>query len=264
LSGLTLPAAAVADVPSGAPRDDTVLLRAHARTRDPRLRAQLVERYLPLARYAAARFNRSSEPFDDLLQVASIGLLKAIDRFDPDNGASFSSYALPTMLGELRRHFRDRSWVVRPPRDLQEDALKVERAITELQAAHGAAPTFEDVAERCGLTLEAVLEARQALEGRNATSLSATVGDDEGGAPVVERWLGTTDDGFTLAEQRATIGQLSAHLTLREREVVRLRFEEDLTQAEVGEIVGVSQMQISRILRTALTKLHAAAVEQPA
>jgi RNA polymerase sigma-B factor len=238
------------------PRDDQALLLAHARTRDVRLRQQLVERYLPLARFAASRFRRSSEPYDDLVQVASIGLIKAIDRFDPENGASFSSYAMPTMVGELRRHFRDRSWTVRPPRDLQEDALKVERATEELRAAHGMMPTVDDVARACALTVESVLEARQALQGRDATSISSAGADDD--HPGLEHWLGTDDDGFARAEERATLQRLSAVLTKREREVVRMRFEDDLTQAEIGVAVGVSQMQVSRILRTALEKLRVA------
>jgi RNA polymerase sigma-B factor len=236
--------------------EDEQLLRDHARTRDPELRRRLVERYLPLARFAAARFRRNAEPFDDLVQVASIGLLKAIDRFDPANGASFSSYALPTMLGELRRHFRDRSWTVRPPRDLQEDALRVERATAELRVVHGTTPTVKDVARSCALSVEAVLEARQALQGRYATSLSSSPNDDD--SPGLQHWLGTVDDGFARAEQRATLEQMTAVLTLREREVIRLRFEEDLTQAEIGDIVGVSQMQVSRILRTALERLREA------
>src|SRR5213080_3704848 len=128
-------------------RRDELLHRRYARSRDPQLREQLVHRYLPLARYAASQYTRGGEPFDDLLQVASVGLLKAIDRFDPDNGAAFSSYALPTMTGELRRHFRDRSWSVRPPRDLQEQALAVERATDELRRRTGHSPAVDDIAE---------------------------------------------------------------------------------------------------------------------
>jgi RNA polymerase sigma-B factor len=240
-------------------RDDDALLRAHARTRDPALQRRLVERYLPLARYAAAKFRHSSEPFDDLVQVASIGLLKAIDRFDPDNGASFSSYALPTMTGELRRHFRDRGWVVRPPRDLQEDALRVEKAAQALHAELGASPTIAAIAERCDLTDEAVLEARRALEGRNATSLSSGGSGDDDDHLGLGATLGAVDDGFAAAEQRATIAHLTSILTHREREIVRLRFEEDLTQSEIGQLVGLSQMHVSRLLRIALEKLHVAA-----
>lgn len=242
----------------GAPRGDDALHRAYAQTRDPALRRELVERYLPLARFAAARFKHGTEPYDDLLQVASLGLVKAIDRFDPDAGSAFSSYALPTMLGELRRHFRDRGWNVRPPRDLQEAALKVERAAQDLQARTGHPPTIDDLAVACQLTVEEVLEAREALQGRHATSLSAG-GEDDDEPSGLEQRLGETDDGFARAEQRATIAAWSAVLTAREREIVRLRFEEDLTQSEIGSAIGVSQMHVSRVLRAAVDKLRTAA-----
>jgi RNA polymerase sigma-B factor len=238
---------------------DAILLRRYAQTRDPRLREQLVHRYLPLARYAAAQYRHGPEPFDDLVQVASLGLLKAIDRYDPVRGAAFSSYALPTMSGELRRHFRDRSWAVRPPRDLQEQALAVERATEALGRDLGHAPTVEDIAQRTGLDVEAVLEAREALGARLSTSLSAPVrGSDEDELDVGSR-LGIEDDGFEVAEHRATIGALAKSLTPREREIVRLRFDEDMTQSEIGAIVGLSQMHVSRVLRQAVDKLRAVA-----
>jgi RNA polymerase sigma-B factor len=240
-------------------RGDDARLRAYARTRDPALRQRLIERYMPLAGYAAARFRRGSEPFDDLLQVASIGLINAVDRFDPDKGASFSSYALPTMLGELRRHFRDRGWIVRPPRDLQEDAIKVERTTQAIRAEHGATPSVEDVARCCELSTEGVIEARQALEGRHATSLSGVGEDDEGHG--LEDRLGIVDDGFDRVEQRAMIDRLSTALPRRDREIVWLRFAHDLTQAEIGAMVGLSQMHVSRVLRHALETLRAAAAE---
>ncbi|MCW2993077.1 MAG: sigma-70 family polymerase sigma factor [Conexibacter sp.] len=239
-------------------RADDRLLRRFATTRDPRLKRELVERFLPLARFAAARFARGAEPFDDLVQVASVGLLKAIERYDPDYGAAFSSYALPTMLGELRRHFRDRSWAVRPPRTLQEHALRIEQVGRRLQRQAGIAPTVPEVARASELTEEEVLEALQALDGRRTTSLSPT--DDE--KPGLHRTLGRLEAGFGDVEQRSTITHLGATLTRREREVIHLRFVQDLTQAEIGTVVGVSQMQVSRILRIALAKMRAAA-EKP-
>src|SRR3954451_13250518 len=157
---------------------DAQMLRHYARSRDPRIREQLVHRYLPLARYAASQYRRGSEPFDDLVQVASLGLLKAIDRYDPVRGAAFSSYALPTMAGELRRHFRDRGWAVRPPRDLQEQALLVERTSDQLSRDLGHSPTISDIAEATGLDEELVLEARQALSARMSTSLSTPPRED--------------------------------------------------------------------------------------
>jgi RNA polymerase sigma-B factor len=240
---------------------DVLLLRRYARTRDPQLREQLVHRYMPLARYAASQYRHGPEPFEDLVQVASLGLLKAIERYDPVRGAAFSSYALPTMSGELRRHFRDRSWAVRPPRDLQEAALAVERATEALGRELGHAPTIDDLAKRTGLDAEAVLEAREALSARLSTSLSAPVHGSEGDELDLGSRLGTDDDGFQTAEHRATIGALTKALTPREREIVRLRFEEDLTQSEIGQAVGLSQMHVSRVLRQAIDKLRAAARE---
>jgi RNA polymerase sigma-B factor len=236
------------------PRQARPLHRTYARTRDPEAREQLVHRYLPLARHAASRYARGGEPFEDLLQVASIGLLKALDRYDPDRGTAFTSYAMPTMTGELRRHFRDRGWVVRPPRDLQDQALRVHRATEEMQRDLGRAPTASELAERLGLGVAAVLDAREALRARTATSLAASPRDFED--YDLETRLGSDDNGYRTVEQRATIAALITALSLREREIVRLRFDEDLTQVEIGRRIGVSQMQVSRTLRTALEKLR--------
>jgi RNA polymerase sigma-B factor len=238
-------------------RDDAQLLAGYARTRSPVLRDRLVRRYMPLARYSASRYRHSHEPFDDLLQVACIGLLKAIDRYDPGRGVEFSSYALPTMAGELRRHFRDRSWNVRPPRDLQDQALLVERATQSLIADLGHSPTVGEIAAQTRLSEEAVLEAREALASRSGVSLSRPVSGDDG--LEVGDNMGACDSGFEAAEDRATVDRLLRHLSWRERQIVRLRFEEDLTQAEIGARVGVSQMHISRVLRHALEKLRAQA-----
>jgi RNA polymerase sigma-B factor len=235
------------------------MLSRYARSRDPHLREQLVRRYLPLARYAASQYVRGSEPFDDLLQVACLGLLKAIDRYDPERGAAFSSYALPTMAGELRRHFRDRGWAVRPPRDLQERALVVERGAEVLTLQLGRSPTVGELADHTDLDIEAVLEAREALSARSATSLSAPSHHTEDDDPGLEGRLGTAEDGYEAVEQRATLDALTRTLTPREREVVRLRFDRDLTQAEIGRAVGLSQMHVSRVLRGAVEKLRAAA-----
>ena len=243
-----------------APADER-LLRRFATTRDVMSREQLVERYLPLARYAANHYSRRSEPFEDLVQVASLGLLKAIDRFDPNNGATFSSYALPTMLGELRRHFRDRGWAVRPPRTLQEHALLVERATADLSRSLGRSPTVDELAEVTSLSHEQVLEAREAAQAHAATSLSARVGDEEDGGELGDL-MGGEDEGYARVDDRATIEVLMRALTPREREILRLRMEEDMTQSEIGEAVGLSQMHVSRLLRQILDKLHAAAARR--
>jgi RNA polymerase sigma-B factor len=241
----------------GGGRRDAELLRRYAHSRDPFLREQLVVRYLPLARYAASQYVRGAETFDDLLQVASLGLLKALDRFNPSHGAAFSSYALPTMMGELRRHFRDRGWAVRPPRDLQEQALVVERAAAALAAQLGHSPTVRDIAGRTGLDEEAILEAREALSARVSASLSTPAREQD--EHPLEARLGAEEGGYAAAERRATLQSLARVLTPREREIVRLRFEADLTQAEIGRAVGLSQMHVSRVLRTAVDKLRSAA-----
>jgi RNA polymerase sigma-B factor len=249
--------------PPRASRRDEQLLERYAECRSPELRDQLVRRYLPLARFCANQFARASEPFDDLLQVASIGLIKALDRYEPSRGVAFSSYALPTMSGELRRYFRDRSWNVRPPRDLQEWALATERAITALTHDLGRSPTIDEIAERSGLSAEAVLEAREALVARTAISLSAPLDSGDERYTLADA-VGAVDDGFAVVEQRATIDALVRRsLTRREREILRLRFEEDMTQSEIGAAIGLSQMHVSRVLRTVLDKLRLAQAAAP-
>ena len=244
-------------------REDRLLFERHRRDGDPVAREQLVERFLPLARQLARRYQRSEEPLDDLVQVASLGLVKAIDRFDSDRDVAFSSYAVPTILGELKRHFRDRTWAVRVPRDLQELALRVDRTVSAL-SSEGRSPSVTEIAEAVGVTEEEVLEALEAGGAYRATSLEAPrPGAGEDGTDTVAETIGTADRGFGLAEDRATLDQLMGAISAREREVLRLRFAEDLTQAEIGEIVGVSQMQVSRLIRQALGRLHAAAGAEP-
>jgi RNA polymerase sigma-B factor len=235
-------------------RDHALFVR-YGTSRDPADRDLLIERYLPLARQLARRYQRGQVPFDDLFQVACLGLLKAIDRFDPERGRAFSSYAVPTMAGEIKRHFRDRTWSVRVPRDLQELALKVERTASELSLSLRRQPTVAEIATAVGANDEEVLEALEAGSAYEATSLQSQVGD-EGGSGTLGDSIGTDDGGFTRAEQRATLEELMRALTPREREVLRLRFAEDLTQSEIGERVGVSQMHVSRIIRHALAQLR--------
>jgi len=243
--------------PRRLPRSDADLLAAYARDRDPQLRALLVERFLPLARSIAKRYRKAEEPFDDLLQVASLGLLKAIDRFDPERGIAFSSFAVPTIVGELRRHFRDRCWSVRPPRELQERALEVEKYRHELTSRLGRSPSVRELGQALELDDEQVLEALQAQQGMRATSLDAPrPGGDDAEATVGDA-QGVVDVELTRAEDRATIARLFERLDERERHVLRLRFEQDMTQEQIGKIVGVSQMQVSRIIRGALAKLSA-------
>jgi RNA polymerase sigma-B factor len=236
-------------------------LREHA---DAHAREQLVERYLPLARQLARRYQRADEPLEDLVQVASLGLLKAVDRFDRGREVAFSSYAVPTILGELKRHFRDRTWSVRVPRDLQELALRVDRAVTRLSAGQRRSPSVGELAEAVGASQEQVLEALEAAAAYRAGSLDAprsAQGEDPG--ETVADSLADEERGFLRAEQRATLEPLLARISERERTVLRLRFDEDLMQAEIGERIGVSQMQVSRLIRQALAQLRAGLDETP-
>jgi RNA polymerase sigma-B factor len=239
-------------------RADRVLLeRAHRG--EAAAREQLVERFLPLARQLARRYQRGGEPLDDLIQVASLGLLKAVDRFDPSRETAFSSFAVPTILGELKRHFRDKGWSVRVPRDLQELAVKLEPLNEQLTRELGRAPTTAEVAKRLGVTLEQVLEAREAAGAYRAVSLDRPRDEDDDGSESVA--YGIEDPGFGLAEDSATVQRLMRVLNEREREVLRLRFEEDLTQAEIGQRIGVSQMHVSRIIRQSISRLRESASE---
>ena len=228
--------------------------------RDPVDRDSVVERFMPLARQLAARYQRPEEPFDDVFQVACFGLVKAVDRFDAQRGVAFSSYAVPTITGEIKRHFRDRAWAVRVPRDLQELALRVERVVADLTRDNGHAPTVEDVAATMGIAVEEVLEALDARAAYRATSLDTPLaGGDEDAGDSLGDVVGTIDQGFQRAEQRAELGSLMRSLTRTERAVVRLRFEQDLTQSEIGARLGISQMQVSRVLRRSITKLRSSA-----
>ncbi len=244
-------------------RDDQRLFRAWLNTGDTTARTALIERFMPLARSLARRYQRSGEPLDDLVQVASVALVKAIDRYDPARGYAFSSFAVPTIAGELKRYFRDHSWTVRPPRDLQEVTLRVETALTRLTQQLDRSPTTAELAESAGLDDEQVLEALQARRGRSAISLQTPQGDP-GDAMTLGDTIGEDDPDLERAEQRAALDDLLKTVPARAREMVRLRFEEDMTQAEIGEIFGVSQMQVSRILRQTIEQLREVADESEA
>lgn len=246
------------------PADEQALFRRLRDHGDSGAREALVERYMPLARSLAMRYARSAEPLDDLMQVASLGLVKAVDGFDCDREIAFSSYAVPTILGEIKRHFRDRTWAVRVPRGLQEMSARVDRAIAELSEGAARQPSVQEIAEHLGGEEEAVLEALQAGSAYRAISFEtprgAAGGDDD--VATLADAIGVDEDGFDRAEDRATLEALMAAVAPREREALRLRFEEDMTQAEIGAVIGVSQMQVSRIIRQALARLRA--VGEPA
>ncbi len=237
-------------------RHDEHLLFARLRTdAGPGTREQAVQRYLPLARSLANRYRRSGEPIEDLEQVASLGLLKAIDRYDPARGTAFSSFAVPTILGELRRHFRDRTWAMRVPRELQELSLKIERARDDLTAALGRQPTVAELSERLDASEEQLLAAIELSLVHDTVPIDAP-GED--GDAVVDRLPGAVDDGYERAEDRATLAPLLGLLRPQDAEIVLLRFRDDLTQDAIAKRVGVSQMHVSRVLYRSLAQLHEA------
>ena len=236
-------------------RDDQQLMHRNQRG-DARAREELIERYMPLARSLAMRYRRASEPLDDLVQVASVGLVKAVDRWDPDRGLAFSSYAVPTILGELRRYFRDATWDVRPARDVQELCISVEEARDALWIELGRSPTVGDLATHLDRPPEEVLEALQATEGRSLRSLDAPVHEEEGDSASAGDLLGQPDAEFDRVEAGITIERLTGILDDRAREILKLRFRDDLLQSEIAEQVGCSQMHVSRIIRSSLERLY--------
>ena len=250
--------------PSDAARQDRELFARYADRRDPVDREILVERFMPLARSLAARHVRRDEPFDDILQVACIGLIKAIDVFYEGRGRAFSSYAVPTIAGEIKRYYRDRTWTVHVARDLQDRVIAVARAADALEAEHQRKPTVVEIAERLGVELEQVVEARAAALAHRPDSLDAPVrgaGDD---ARTVGERLGTAEDGYRGAENRAELRWMMRVLSPRDRLIVRLRFERDLTQEQIGERIGMSQMQVSRVLRQSLVRMREGASAEAA
>lgn len=240
--------------------DEAVLFERWQRDQDEHARDALVQRYMPLARKLALRYVRSSEPLEDLVQVASLGLVKALSRFEPDRANRFATFAVPTILGELRRYFRDSGWTVHVPRGTQERALRVERAERELTVLSGRSPTVQELAQYVEMDIELVLDALQAADAYDALSLDAPrQGTDGEMEPLVES-LGQEDARYAFVESEASVAAGFRLLTSREREILYLRFVQELTQSEIADRVGVSQMQISRVLRRSLDRLHDFAV----
>ena len=244
---------------------DREVIERVRREGSPQARAAAVEAFMPLTRSLARRYQRGEEPLDDLEQVASLGLLKAIDGFDLSRGTAFASFAVPTIVGELRRHFRDKGWTIRVPRELQELTLRVGKETESAGTELGRPPTPAEIADRLGVPVERVLEAREASHAMRPVSLDrpALSDGETDGDTLVDRF-GVVDRGFSRAEDGVTVRDLLSRLPERERTVVELRFHEDLTQSEIGERIGISQMHVSRLLRRAMTELHAMAVRPPA
>jgi RNA polymerase sigma-B factor len=224
---------------------------------DRTARDELVQRFTPLARSLARRYGRSSEPFEDLLQVALLGLVKALDRFDPERGSHFPSFAVPTILGEMRRYFRDSGWAVHMPRGTQERALRVRDAQERMTNEHGRAPTVGQLAEYLEFDTEDVLDALQALQAYETVSLDASPPGRDEEAMTLGDAIGHEDDRYELIELDATLGVALVQLPECERQILHLRFVEDLTQTEIAARIGVSQMQVSRLLRRSLDQLRA-------
>lgn len=238
-----------------APNDVRGLFVRWQRDRDPAAREALVRQFMPLARGLARRYGRSSEPFEDLLQVASLGLLKALDRYDTDRGP-FPSFAVPTILGEMRRYFRDSGWAVHVPRGAQERALKVRDAQERLANENGRAPTVNQLAEYLEFDVEDVIDALQAVQAYDTLSLDAPRPRADGEVVAYGDTLGQDDERYELVELDATVSAVLGHVPARERAILRMRFVEDLTQTEIAERVGISQMQVSRLLRRSLEQLR--------
>ncbi|MEV4702758.1 SigB/SigF/SigG family RNA polymerase sigma factor [Actinoplanes sp. NPDC049316] len=240
------------------PESGTTLLRDMADTpagpRRAALRDEAVRAWLPLAQHLAHRYSGRGEPDDDLLQTATVGLIKAIDRFDPTRGVEFAGFAIPTILGEIRRHFRDRTWSVRVPRRMQELRMAITEAGNALTQTLGRSPTVADIAAHLNTTEEEVLEGLEGARAYSAASLSTPVTED--GATSLGDTLGEDDHEMQLAELRIALGPALATLDERERTILSLRFFGNLTQSEIAAKIGVSQMHISRLIARSLTKLR--------
>jgi len=236
---------------------DRELWRRFAHDRDQTTREELVRRNMAFAKRLALRYRGASESFDDLLQVANLGLINAVDRFDPDRGIPFTAFAAPTILGELKRHFRDRVWTVRVPRGLHDRMAEVDKTITGLTKKLQRAPSVGDIAAALNLEQTDVLEVLEANHKRRPLSLDRpATGSDDSDEPVPAEWIGEEDKGFELIEGRIALDDALPCLDERERQVLRLRFAEDMTQSQIAEQIGHSQMHVSRILRRALARIR--------
>jgi RNA polymerase sigma-B factor len=233
------------------------LFERRRHTDDPAVVEELVTRFEPLVRSVARRYHTRGEPLDDLVQVANVGLLKAIARFDPDRGFAFTSFATPTMLGELKRYFRDSGWAVHVPRGVKERALELATATEDLSARLGRSPSIAELAAELGATQEETLDALEAYHGRHATPLDRGSDDDEDGpslSPAAR--IGIEDEGLDRAEYMTVIARGFDSLSDADRRLLHLRFDEDLTQSEIAKRIGTSQMQVSRLLRAAIEKIR--------
>ena len=237
-------------------RDHRLFARYREGAGVPADRDEVVARFLPLARQLAARYARPPEPFDDVYQVACMALVKAVDRYDPGREVAFSSYAVPTIVGEIKRYYRDHTWVVHVPRDLAELSVRVQRTTDDLASRSGRPATVPEIAAALDVGDDDVRQARDAIRARRPTSLDASDDDADDTRPGLAKSHGVQDPGYERAEQRVLLAELLRQLPSRDRAAVCLYFQGDLTQADIGERLGISQMQVSRILARSLARLR--------
>jgi len=251
---------AEASTDAPARHEEKARFRRYRETGDRKLRNQLIEDHRWLALHCAKRFDHKGEPLDDLIQVAMLGVLKAVERFDPDFGATFATFAVPTITGELRRHFRDTTWAVHVPRRAKDLQHTVKVAVNELGQVLGRSPTVDEIASQAGVPVEEVLEALEAARCYRKTPLAAT--SDDGEVDDLTS-LGASDGSLDAVDATATVQALLAELPARERRIVELRYMGGLTQSQIADLVGVSQVQVSRLLRASLAKLRGTLVDVP-
>jgi RNA polymerase sigma-B factor len=236
---------------------DKVLLRRYHEQGDLAARKQLIEQYMSLVRSLARRYSYRGEQLEDLVQIGAIGLIKAIDRFDVNRGVELTTYATPNIIGEIKRHFRDRGWSVRVPRGLQELNIQLSRLIEELTVQHARSPTIAELAKSAGVSEEEVLEALESGRAYSSLSLSAgSAGHDEDGELDPLESLGTEEHQYEVSEDRAVLAPGFRVLDERERKILHLRFFEGLTQSQIAQQVGISQMHVSRLIRRSLEKIR--------
>ena len=232
------------------------LFRQYKATGDSEVRDQLIVSHLNLVRFLASKFKNRGEPLDDLIQVGTIGLIKAIDRFDPSRGLEFTTYATPTILGEIKRHFRDKGWSVRVPRRLQELSAKVNQANDELTNELSRSPSVEEIAKRVGASVDDVLEAMESSSAYSSVPLEGGGSSDDDDAPSVIDHYATEDEDLAASDDRIVLEDAIRDFSPREKDVIRMRFFEGMTQVEIAERLGISQVQVSRLLRRTLRRVQ--------
>ncbi len=231
------------------------LFRRYKEEGDEEAREQLIESHLNLVRFLASKFKNRGEPLEDLVQVGSLGLIKAIDRFDPDRGLEFTTFATPTIMGENKRHFRDKGWSVRVPRRLQELSARVNQVTDDLTSELNRTPTVEEIAERLDTSVDEVLEAMESSSAYSSVPLEGGTTEDEDAPGIIDRFA-TEDADLISSDDRIVIEETLASFSPREQDAIRMRFVEGLTQVEIAEKLGISQVQVSRLLRRALKRVQ--------